>query len=91
MDKDFKIKLSTGNIFVIIEPVSGVAFSGGAEGCVINAKNINSREYLDSYIHELYHIICPNASEKEVERIANDLSKVLWKRGYRLRKNKFKK
>lgn len=90
-DKDFKVKLSTGNTWVVIEPVHGVAFYRGYQGCMVNADRTKTRLYLENYLHELYHLIRPDADDKEVTRVTKDLATVLWKRGYRLTKSKKKR
>ena len=43
----------------------------------------NSKEYLDTLIHELLHCFFPDASEKDVEKIGNKMSNAVWKKGFR--------
>lgn len=40
---------------------------------------------LDTLVHELLHLMCPDWSEKKVTRFAQFMSKQLWKQGYRRR------
>lgn len=41
------------------------------------------RERLDTLIHEVLHLAKPDLAEDEVIRVANILSKQVWKCGYR--------
>ncbi len=43
----------------------------------------DSKDFLDTLIHETIHELFPNASEKTVERAAATLTKVIWKCRYR--------
>jgi hypothetical protein len=43
---------------------------------------------LDTLVHELLHLMCPDWSEKKVTRFAQFMSKQLWKQGYRRPKRK---
>ena len=42
-----------------------------------------AKEYLDTLIHEMLHHELPELSEREVERLANTFSHVIWKHNYR--------
>lgn len=41
------------------------------------------RERLDTLIHELLHLICPEWEEHKVNTTANRLTDHLWRQGYR--------
>lgn len=41
------------------------------------------REFLDTCIHELLHIIFPDAHEKTIETAARVISRFLWRLGFR--------
>jgi hypothetical protein len=82
---DFWAKLSTGDWAVIVETdCKGVALAG--KSIVIYQKDEHSRDYADTCIHECIHASDPKMSEADVARLANDITEVLWKRGYRLPK-----
>lgn len=40
-------------------------------------------ERLDTLIHELLHLMEPEWSEEKVEEVANWMSRILWRQGYR--------
>lgn len=88
--EDFAANLSTGLCYVVIGDYLGLALSKEAEHLIVQPKNVNGKEYMDSVCHELLHIVLPDANEREVERLAGDITEVLWKRGYRLPKAKKK-
>lgn len=41
------------------------------------------QQLLDTIIHEVIHAACPKYQEWYVERLANTISSVLWRLGYR--------
>ena len=43
----------------------------------------HERDILDTFIHEATHIVQPELSEDAVIRIAENLTDVLWRSGYR--------
>lgn len=43
----------------------------------------DSKNYLDTLIHEMLHSFFPRAAEWRVERVANKMASVLWKHKYR--------
>lgn len=83
---DFEATLSTGRWLVIVEEQQGLTIE--TQAIVIKPVDIHARNYLDTMCHEVLHASLPGASETEVDRIAGDLAEVLWKRGYRLPKQK---
>ena len=52
---------------------------------IIVAPRENSQRYLHTLIHEALHG-CGLESDKQVTPIANDISRFLWRMGYRLKK-----
>jgi len=78
--KDFSIKLSTGTWRVVMRPCEGLTIYG--QTMVINTPNENE-ERLDTIVHETLHASNYKLTEAEVSRMANDISSVLWKAGYR--------
>jgi hypothetical protein len=42
-----------------------------------------SRDYLDTLIHEILHVEFPELSESKITRLANTLSREIWKKKYR--------
>lgn len=43
----------------------------------------DSKEYMDTLIHEMLHHHFPKLSEKKVKKISKSLSSALWKKRYR--------
>ena len=82
--QDFEVELSTGPCWVVVGDYLGLALYKDRQHVVVPPKNVNGEEYLDSLCHEVAHLSMPQAGEDEVSRVARDISKVLWKRGYRL-------
>ncbi len=78
--KDFAVVLSTGKWAFVLEPLVGVTLDGRA---VVIPPSRNTRDRMDTFVHETLHTSLPGLSEAEVSRVADDLSKVLWKAGYR--------
>lgn len=52
-------------------------------GVILIRKSRETRDRLDTFIHETLHSCNPALSEAEVSRVAGDISAVLWKAGYR--------
>lgn len=46
-------------------------------------KQCKGLKHLEIIVHELTHILHPNADEKEVERISITITRTLWHEGYR--------
>jgi hypothetical protein len=46
-------------------------------------ERLRGKKHLEILVHEVVHILLPDASEEEVERISINLTTVLWKEGYR--------
>lgn len=83
---DFRIKLSTGWHWVIVDRLDGFSFDGGSrrEKLIVVNPDTAPSNFLDSTVHEVLHRALPNATEATVARVANDVSKVVWKMGWRL-------
>jgi hypothetical protein len=82
---DFIADLSTGEWTVIVQDDTK-GFTVPNQAIVIRQKDHASRDYMDTCVHETCHASLPDASERDVARLANDITEVLWKRGYRLPK-----
>lgn len=48
----------------------------------------DSKEFLDTLIHEITHCILPELSEANVAKVSRIYSKAIWKKGFRRIKNK---
>lgn len=82
--RDFHVELSTGRWCFVVEPLCGVTIGNkGHEQVVVVEPSAETRERLDTLVHETLHASKPWMSEKEVVRVAGDLAKVLWRAGYR--------
>jgi hypothetical protein len=42
-----------------------------------------SKNYLDTLIHELLHVYAPNWSETKVNKIAKEMTQIIWQKNYR--------
>lgn len=51
---------------------------------VLIGKQLHTKEFLDTIIHELIHAIRPDFSEQDVEQLSRRISHTLWRFGYRL-------
>lgn len=81
---DFAVRLSKGWVRVLRSTESCKGFHCGMPVIVIHSKRHRSAaDLLDTYVHEALHASCPDLSEKEVQRVAGDITRVLWKAGYR--------
>lgn len=80
--RDFSVDLSTGRWVFVQTPLQGVTLSNKA---VVIPPCPESRDRLDTDVHETLHTSVPELSEAEVTRIAGDISRVLWRMGYRMR------
>jgi hypothetical protein len=58
----------------------GLAYQSGR--IIIDPRQL-PEDYLDTLVHELIHVGAPEFSEKKTEKLANLISKGLWKWGYR--------
>ena len=52
---------------------------------IIFDKEEDSREYLDTMIHESLHA-CGLRRENQVKPMARDIARILWRQGWRLKK-----
>ena len=46
-------------------------------------EKLKGKKHLEILTHEVLHLLLPDASEQEVERMSIDLINVLWREGYR--------
>lgn len=83
-DKDFRVQLSVGSCWVMIQDFAGLAVQG--RSIVVPPNGVHTKDYMDTLIHETAHMTLPDLSEAEIVRVAGDIAEVLWRRGYRLRK-----
>ena len=51
-------------------------------------RKLRGRDKLGAEVHELIHLLCPRLSERRVEMLSDGLGGYIWKRGYRLRKER---
>ena len=63
------------------EKALGMAHHG--DELVEISPNQNSRERLDTVVHETLHLLSPDMTEKQVTSYANRIAKILWKDGWR--------
>ena len=42
-----------------------------------------SKAYLDTLIHEMLHVYCPDWSETKVSKTANEMTDIIWNKNYR--------
>lgn len=53
------------------------------DGMVDIDPNQTPRQYLDTLIHEILHILYPKDSETKISRNANTITHHIWKKNYR--------
>lgn len=78
---DFRVKLSTGWWTLIMEPIHG--WTSPSQRVIIVTPCKETKERLDTLIHETLHASKWGMSEDEVRRVAKDVATVLWRAGYR--------
>ncbi len=79
---DSVVSLSTGDRVLILSPLIGITLDYPA---IVIPPGRDTADRLDTFVHETLHASCPLMKESEVIRIADDVSTVLWKAGYRLK------
>tara|TARA_Y100001951_G_C11131231_1_gene178340 strand:- start:326 stop:577 length:252 start_codon:yes stop_codon:yes gene_type:complete len=42
-----------------------------------------SKAYLDTLIHEMLHVYCPDWSETKVGKTATEMTNIIWQKNYR--------
>lgn len=62
------------------EKAWGIAHS---DGLIEIDPSVKSRKHLEIVIHEVMHILFPEASEEEIENKSITLTKILWAEHYR--------
>jgi len=77
---DFRVRLSTGLWDVVLTKAHGVTTY---QRSMVIAQSRESRDRLDTFIHETLHASAKDLPEAEVARIAADIAAVLWRAGYR--------
>ena len=50
---------------------------------VVIEERQNSKDYLDTLIHEMLHCFAPKWGEKRVADTANEMTRVIWEKKYR--------
>lgn len=61
--------------------------SNGEAGSLEVRATLTGQALLDTLIHEMLHAsLGPDATERQVRRVATELARVLWRAGYRVRK-----
>lgn len=63
------------------EKAYGLAYSG--EMTIEVEERQESKDYLDTLIHEMLHCFAPTWSEKRVHDTANEMTRVIWNKNYR--------
>lgn len=53
------------------------------DGLIEIDPRLDSKDYMDTLLHEMIHHHFPETSEADVERIATLMANALWKRRYR--------
>lgn len=60
------------------------------KGLVEITPDLTDRQYMDTLIHEILHIMYPNDSETKISRNASTITHHLWKKNYRRIRDKDK-
>ena len=73
---------------VLIEKLDGFCFKSGwscaRPSMVVPIEVENTKKFLESVLHEATHCQFPCMSEDNVTQFAYDMSRLLWRLGYRL-------
>jgi hypothetical protein len=81
------IKLSTGEWELHTTPFAGLTVY--ANTIIMDATEpVTSKEYMDTLVHELIHASRKDQTERQVVKLAHDITEGLWRVGYRLRPHK---
>mgnify|MGYP001182639237 CR=1 FL=1 len=59
----------------------GLAYASEME--IVIDKRQDSKDYLDTLIHEMLHCFAPRWGEKRVTQTANEMTRVIWDKAYR--------
>lgn len=78
-----RAKLGRGRYRIVEEQIHGIC-DYMSRTISIDARE-RGRNYLDTLVHECLHASNPKLSEAVVTRMANEISRVLWHKGYRKR------
>jgi hypothetical protein len=70
---------------LILEELDGVCAVDG-ENWLIAVRDLKTRVGLETLIHEMLHACDWSVAEEKVEQTAKDMARLLWRLGYRLRK-----
>lgn len=57
--------------------------NGNLEKEIVVSSHLPPRKFLDAIVHEGMHACFPAAPEAEIDRAATDLSRMLWRAGFR--------
>jgi hypothetical protein len=74
-----KIKVKEKNLGR--EKAVGLAYASEME--IVIDKRQDSKNYLDTLIHEMLHCFAPAWGEKRVSETANEMTRVIWEKQYR--------
>jgi hypothetical protein len=57
--------------------------NGNVEREIVVSTHLPPSKFLDALVHEGMHACFPAAPEQEIDRAASDLSRLLWRAGFR--------
>ena len=63
------------------EKAVGLAYADEME--IVIDKRQDSKNYLDTLLHEMLHCFAPRWGQKRVSDTANEMTRVLWDKNYR--------
>ena len=63
------------------EKAYGLAYSGDMR--IVVEERQDSKDYLDTLVHEMLHCIAPKWGEKRVTETANEMTRIIWSKNYR--------
>ena len=63
------------------EKAYGIAY--GSEMRIEVEERQESKDYLDTLIHEMLHCFAPKWGEKRVSETANEMTRIIWNKNYR--------
>lgn len=78
--RDARVTMSTGTWTLVTAPVDGLTCYAPT---IVVRPSANDKNRLNTHVHEALHASNQEMSEEEVTRIADDVTELLWKAGYR--------
>lgn len=80
------VKLTHGEVYLDWDTESNVGATYRIPAITVKNKASKTKEYMGTVVHEAAHAALPDATEAQIVALENDITAVLWVRGFRLAK-----